>query len=106
MLTEAEIKAYTMDIPNDIQAAQRASGCASAPGSAFMQGYVCAVAEIIRTHDEPTVAKDVLRGIGNVNWDCIDDYDKETLQKAGIYTPNAKLTPLPPTATMGGKEKL
>lgn len=30
MLTEAEIKAYTVDIPADIQAAQRASGCASA----------------------------------------------------------------------------
>lgn len=26
MLTESEIKAYTVDIPNDIQAAQRASG--------------------------------------------------------------------------------
>ena len=46
MLTEAEIKAYTVDIPNDIQAAQRASGCASVNGSvtpdamivAFVQG--------------------------------------------------------------------
>lgn len=45
------------------------SELAPAHGSAFMQGYVCAVAEIIRLHDEPTVAKDVLRGIGNVNWD-------------------------------------
>lgn len=35
MLTEAEIKAYTVDIPNDIQAAQRASGCAPEACSAI-----------------------------------------------------------------------
>ena len=33
MLTESEIKAYAVDIPNDIQAARRASGCASVNGS-------------------------------------------------------------------------
>lgn len=36
MLTESEIKSYTVDIPNDIQAAQRACGCASATGSALV----------------------------------------------------------------------
>ena len=36
MLTESEIKSYTVDIPNDIQAAQRASGCASANGYAVL----------------------------------------------------------------------
>ena len=33
MLTESEIKAYTVDIPNDIQAAQRASGSLERAGS-------------------------------------------------------------------------
>lgn len=33
MLTESEIKAYTVDIPNDIQAALRASGSLQQDGS-------------------------------------------------------------------------
>lgn len=50
----------------------------------FIQGYVCAVAEIIRTHDQPTIARDVLKGVGKVDWRTIDEFDRETLRKAGI----------------------
>jgi len=46
----------------------------------FERGYVCAVAEIIRTHGEDVVAKDVLRGILPVNWRNIDEYDREALK--------------------------
>lgn len=50
----------------------------------FVQGYVCAVAEIIRTHGEPTIARDVLKGVGKVDWRTIDEFDRETLRRAGI----------------------
>lgn len=43
MLTESEIKAYTVGIPNDIQAAQRASGCASVNGSASPRRFATSV---------------------------------------------------------------
>jgi hypothetical protein len=46
----------------------------------FERGYVCAVAEIIRTHGEDVVAKDVLRGILPINWRNIDEYDRKTLK--------------------------
>lgn len=50
----------------------------------FERGYICAVAEIIRMHDEPVIAKDVLRGIGRVDWSLIDEYDRTTLRGAGL----------------------
>jgi len=31
-------------------------------GHEFEKGYLCATAEILRTHDEPTIAKDVFGG--------------------------------------------
>jgi hypothetical protein len=46
----------------------------------FERGYVCAVAEIIRTHDEGVVAKDVLRGMLPINWRNIDEYDRKALK--------------------------
>lgn len=76
---------WTSDYKEGVRELRRLSELPSSSGSAFTQGYVCAVAEIIRTHDEPTIAQDVLRGAGKVDWDCIDDYDKATLQKAGLY---------------------
>lgn len=50
----------------------------------FTQGYVCACANIILTHGADTVAKDVLRGAGRVNWKIIDEYDRDTLAKVGL----------------------
>jgi hypothetical protein len=47
----------------------------------FERGYVCAVAEIIRTHGEDVVAKDVLRGVLPINWKKIDKYDRDALKE-------------------------
>lgn len=40
----------------------------------FIAGYVLAVANIIHTHDEPTIAKDVLRELGS-SAPALDDLD-------------------------------
>ncbi len=53
----------------------------------FVQGYCCAVAEILRQHGEDVVAKDVFRGIGKVNRQDIDDYDYQELVKWGLIAP-------------------
>ena len=50
----------------------------------FNQGYICAVANILRMHDYPQVAKDVLEGAGVVDWSEIDEGDKAVLRKAGL----------------------
>jgi len=50
----------------------------------FEQGYVLAVAEIVRTHDNIRIARDVLRGIGEVDWATIDEADIKTLTEAGL----------------------
>jgi hypothetical protein len=50
-------------------------------GKWFERGYVCAAAEIIRTHGEDVVAKDVLRAILPVNWRNIDGHDREALKE-------------------------
>lgn len=51
---------------------------------AFVQGYVCAVANLIMLHDEPTIAKDVLNPVTPVNWKIIDEYDRDVLAKVGL----------------------
>lgn len=51
---------------------------------AFEQGYICAVANIIRTHDEPTIAKDVLAAQMPKDWSKVDKLDYQTLHKAGL----------------------
>lgn len=45
----------------------------------FERGYVCAVAEIIRTHGADVIAEDVLRGLGSIDWNDIDETDRDTL---------------------------
>lgn len=52
--------------------------------SEFTKGYVCAVACILRTHDEPVVAADVLRCNRPDDWSQIDEYDREIIEKAGL----------------------
>jgi hypothetical protein len=47
----------------------------------FERGYVCAAAEIIRTHGEDVIARDVLRGIGLIDWDDIDEGDRDALKE-------------------------
>ena len=46
----------------------------------FERGYVCAAAEIMRTHGEDVVAKDVLRAVLPINWAKIDEYDRNALK--------------------------
>ena len=53
-------------------------------GSQFTRGYVCAVAEIIRSHGEDIIAGDVLIAAGLVDWSKIDAADREVLAKAGL----------------------
>jgi len=64
----------------------RARHCAVAAGSApltFEQGYICAVATLLRQHGEETIAKDLLCCVAP-DWSTIDDYDKEILQSHGL----------------------
>lgn len=56
----------------------------------FNQGYVCAVANIVKMHGEDTIAKDVLRGAGNIDWSEIDPYDREILEKVGLAPPQSE----------------
>lgn len=48
----------------------------------FRRGYYVAVAELIRTHDQPTIACDLLRQFGAINFDGIDEYDRTALEAA------------------------
>ena len=47
---------------------------------AFRQGYYIAVANIIRTHDEEVVAREVLAAYGAVDFTGIDPYDLKVLK--------------------------
>lgn len=53
-------------------------------GKAFTQGFICAVADIIRLHDQPTIAADVLRAIGKIDWSVIAQFDRATLAQHGL----------------------
>lgn len=57
---------------------------ASAGLLTFEDGYICAVANILRTHDEPTVAKDVLKQLGKIDPKKINPDDAEILRGAGL----------------------
>lgn len=61
------------------------------------RGYICAVANIIHTHGDTVIAKDVLMGCSNPDWTHIDSYDVKTLVKAGLI-------PAPSPNTTDGKE--
>ncbi len=51
--------------------------------SKFEHGVLYAAAQVVRLHDEPQVAADVLKQAGLANVDCskLDDYDKESLRE-------------------------
>jgi len=51
---------------------------------AFMRGYICAVAEILRTYGDTVIARDVLKGAGKVDWRIIDKPDKKTIRMYGL----------------------
>lgn len=77
------LEAYRDDCLDEISHLKKAASRAT-KHSAFIRGYICAVAEILRTHDEPTIAKDVLRAAGKVDWSQIDKADVEPLRAAGL----------------------
>lgn len=46
----------------------------------FKRGYYMAVANLIRQHDQPVMARDVLSAYGNVSFKGIDRMDVATLK--------------------------
>lgn len=50
----------------------------------FTQGMVCAAAILAYSHGEDTLAKEILRCCGKINWRQIDVYDRDKLKQAGI----------------------
>lgn len=50
----------------------------------FTQGYICAVANLIRLHDQPGMAEGLLSEIAPVDWRSIDAYDRKILRDAGL----------------------
>ena len=56
---------------------------------AFTQGYVCAVATLVKAHGAGTEAKDLLNCI-KVDWRTIEKYDRDILKKAGLIKPSTK----------------
>lgn len=50
----------------------------------FMQGYICAVATLVSQHGNATQARNLLESFGKVDWDHIDEIDKERLREAGL----------------------
>jgi len=51
--------------------------------SEFERGALVAVGMIVRLHDQPLIAAEVLREMGLLNADCsaLDDYDKQNLRQ-------------------------
>jgi hypothetical protein len=52
----------------------------------FQDGYICAVANIIRTHDDPVIAKDVLKALGKVDWSKVEPDDHTLLREYKLTT--------------------
>jgi hypothetical protein len=50
----------------------------------FMQGYVCAVATLVHQHGNSTEARNLLESFGFVDWNDIDQIDKDRLREAGL----------------------
>jgi hypothetical protein len=49
--------------------------------SEFIKGYVCACAAYVSGHGLDTGVKDTLKCAGHINWDDIDEHDKELLKE-------------------------
>lgn len=50
----------------------------------FEQGYVCAVATMLRQHGETVYARDLLQCIEPVNWKKIPPCDREIIEQCGL----------------------
>ena len=62
--------------------------------SRYEEGYICAVANILRLHDETVIARYVLNQISpnSFNFSEIADKDREIIIKSGIFNNNDMLT--------------
>lgn len=49
----------------------------------FEQGILYAVALLVKLHDQPTMAANIVReaGLGNINISSMDDFERESLKK-------------------------
>jgi len=51
----------------------------------FEQGYICALAQALNLGCYDGTVEEILGCLGNnINWDAIDNYDKELLEKGGV----------------------
>lgn len=50
----------------------------------FEAGYVCAVATMLKQHDEPAMATDALHAYGHIDWRNVEAYDRKVLKDAGL----------------------
>jgi hypothetical protein len=50
----------------------------------FRRGYYAAVANLVRTHDQSTIAADVLRAYGHVNFRGIDPGQSRVLRPIAV----------------------
>lgn len=55
----------------------------------FEQGYICAVANLLRDFGDTTMARSLLEGMPNVDWTKIDPYDLDEIKRHGLL-PNVK----------------
>lgn len=58
----------------------------------FEQGYVCAVATLIRQHGAATMARDLMGCMPNVDWSKIDPTDREVMDQHGFIRPACDCT--------------
>lgn len=54
----------------------------------FDRGYCCAVANIVRTHGDTVIARDVLRANEPGDWNDIDASDRDIIEQSGIKSNN------------------
>jgi hypothetical protein len=47
----------------------------------FTDGYICAVATLVRQHDETGMAADLLRELGRVDLRKVDAFDRPMIRK-------------------------
>ena len=57
---------------------------ARARAEGFSQGYICAVATLVNAHGHDTIADELLRAHGKVDWSIIDLYDQRILHAADL----------------------
>lgn len=67
------------------------------PSDSFTHGFLCAMAAIIREHDQPSMAADIIKGAGMGEEDIsfMDPFDRDPLLKLNDYASTAFKVSLP-----------